>query len=220
MSPNATASPQTSSSDTTQTQAQTHRTFSEPTPLPKRQLIVVYLVQFGEPISFTVLFPFMYFSVTLFSGRFTNTADGSVTAVYGRQVRDFHITDDPTRIGYYVGLLAASFAVAQFFSGLPWGFLSDRIGRRPVILFGLAGTTICLLLFGLSVSFAWAMTVRIMTGLVNGNVGVLKSVLGEITDETNQARAFSYMPMVYGIGFIAGPTIGGLLSNPAETYPD
>jgi MFS family permease len=72
--------------------------------------------------------------------------------------------------------------------GLPWGYLSDRIGRRPVILYGLMGTTITSILFGLSQSFAWAMTVRIMAGLVNGNIGVMKSMLGEITDVTNQGK--------------------------------
>ncbi|KAI9591300.1 major facilitator superfamily domain-containing protein [Syncephalis fuscata] len=169
----------------------------ESTPLPTRQLIVICCARFGEPVSFTMLFPFVYF---------VN--------------KRLHMTDDQKEIGYYVGFLASSFAVAQFFSGLPWGYLSDQIGRRPVIMAGLLGTTICSLLFGLSTSFAWAITVRIMAGLLNGNIGVVKSMVGEITDATNQARAFSFLPMVYGMGCIVGPTIGGLLSYPADKYPE
>jgi MFS family permease len=53
---------------------------------------------------------------------------------------------------------------------------------------GLLGTTVCSLLFGLSTSFAWAMSVRIMAGLLNGNIGVIKSMVGEITDETNRGK--------------------------------
>jgi MFS family permease len=60
---------------------------------------------------------------------------------------------------------------------------------------------------------------RSILGLMNANIGVLKCVFGEITDETNQARAFSLMPLCFAIGSIIGPSIGGKFSNPTEGFP-
>ncbi|RKP07552.1 major facilitator superfamily domain-containing protein, partial [Thamnocephalis sphaerospora] len=166
-----------------------------PTPLPRGQMFVFCCARIGEPIAFTVLFPFMYF------------------------VTDLNVTDDPRRLGIFVGLLAASYSISQFLSSLPWGALSDRIGRRPVILSGLCGTTLSLLMLGLSKSYLWAIAARIMAGLLNGNSGVMMSLLGEISDHSNRARAFSIMPALYGVGSTIGPIIGGMLSNPATQFP-
>ncbi|KAI8143235.1 major facilitator superfamily domain-containing protein [Fennellomyces sp. T-0311] len=136
-------------------------------------------------------------------------------------VRDFNITDEK-HVGYYVGLITSAFAVAQLLTGMPWGMLSDRIGRRPVILTGMVGTMTSILLLGLSKSFAWALISRSLCGILNGNVGVLKSMVSEITLEhtpEQRARAFSFLPLMYGIGSIIGPVLGGMLSNPVQTYP-
>ena len=72
-----------------------------------------------------------------------------------------------------------------------WGWISDRIGRRPVIVIGLLGNTITNLSFGVSHSLSWAIFSRLSCGLLNGNVAVAKSILGEITDSTNQSMGFS-----------------------------
>jgi len=71
-----------------------------------------------------------------------------------------------------------------------------------------------------SLNFPMALTSRILFGLVNGNIGTLKTYLGEITDRTNQARAFSFVGMTFGLGSIIGPCIGGLLARPCQQYPD
>ncbi|RKP34344.1 major facilitator superfamily domain-containing protein, partial [Dimargaris cristalligena] len=164
--------------------------------LPRRQITVLLLFRISEPISFTVLFPFVYF-----------------------MVRDFHITDDPKEIGFYVGLVASAFSIAQLTTGMLWGFLSDRIGRRPITLLGVMGTIVCSVLFGMSQSLAWAVTVRALWGALNGNTSTAKTIMAEITDETNQARGFSLLPLCRNLGSIVGPMIGGLLSNPVDNYP-
>ncbi|CAM0135272.1 unnamed protein product [Umbelopsis sp. WA50703] len=100
--------------------------------------------------------------------------------------------------------------------------LSDRIGRRPVILTGLTGTMISIFLFGLSKSFAWAIISRSLCGILNGNVGVLKSMIAEITvdvSEADRARAFSLLPLMFGLGSIVGPVLGGFLADPVKNYP-
>ncbi|RKP34180.1 major facilitator superfamily domain-containing protein, partial [Dimargaris cristalligena] len=147
------------------------------TPLPWRQITVLMLFRISEPISFTVLFPFVYF-----------------------MVRDFHITEDPKEIGFYVGIVASVFSIAQLITGMLWGFLSDRLGRRPIMLFGVLGTIVCSFLFGLSKSLLWAVMVRLLWGSLNGNAGTAKTIMAEITDETNQARGFSLLPLCWNLG--------------------
>jgi MFS family permease len=114
--------------------------------------------------------------------------------------------------------VASTFSLAQMCSGIPWGMLSDRVGRRPVILCGLLGTTVSMLLFGLSQSLALALTMRAMCGLLNGNISVVKSAMAELTDETNQARGFSLMPMVWGLGSIGMGFIDRGISG-GHTHP-
>ena len=101
-------------------------------------------------------------------------------------VKDFKITEDSTQIGMYVGYIASSFAIAQFLTSMFWGYMSDKFGRKPIILLGLIGTAISLLLFGLSKSLTWAIATRTLCGLLNGNVGIVKSVVAEITDSPGE----------------------------------
>ena len=132
-------------------------------------------------------------------------------------VKDFGYVEKD--VGFYVGFIASSFSLAQFLTSMQWGRLSDRIGRRPVLLIGLIGNSISTCLFGLSRTLIWAICSRSLCGLLNGNIGVAKSVLGEITDSSNQGAAFSLIGLNYGIGLIIGPMLGGLLSHPVENYP-
>lgn len=117
---------------------------------------------------------------------------------------------DPTQVGVYVGTIASSFAFAQLATNFFWGWLSDRIGRKPVILLGASLTAACFVAFGFCRTLAQAITVQALMGLVNGNQGVISTCLGEITDKSNQSKAFVYLPVVYGIGGITGPALGGL----------
>ncbi|KAJ1916115.1 hypothetical protein IWQ60_008217 [Tieghemiomyces parasiticus] len=166
------------------------------TALPRRQIIALCLLRIAEPISFSVLFPFVYF-----------------------MVQDFHVTDDPRDVAFYVGLLASTFSFAQLTTGMPWGMVSDRIGRRPVILTGAMATIACSVLFGLSPSLRWAILVRLVWGACNGSVSTAKTIMAELTDETNMARGFSLLPLCRNLGTLLGPVIGGLLSRPADHYP-
>lgn len=113
--------------------------------------------------------------------------------------------------GLYVGLIASSFALAQFTTNFMWGSLSDRIGRKPVVLIGTILTAACFVAFGFCRTLWQAILVQVLMGLVNGNQGVISTCLGEITDRSNQSKAFTYLPVIYGIGGITGPALGGLL---------
>jgi MFS family permease len=133
-------------------------------------------------------------------------------------VKGFAMSDNEKEIGYFVGMLASSFCVAQLFTSLPWGWISDRIGRRPVVLIGLVGNAITCTMFGWSKTFWFALAMRTLCGFLNGNVGVVKSMLGEMTDATNRGLAFAYWESAYGLGSIVGPMLGGMLVNPTERF--
>ncbi|CAE6427595.1 unnamed protein product [Rhizoctonia solani] len=165
------------------------------TPLPVKQVFVLCLMSFAEPVSIFI-FPFV-----------------------NQMIEELGVTSDPKEIGYYSGFIEGVFSFAQFFTIYFWGSLSDRIGRRPVLISGLCGVVGSTIMFGLSKSFVAMLFSRALCGVLNGNSAVIKSVLGEITDETNQGVAFSYLPLCWSLGALLAPALGGFLSHPAERYP-
>ncbi|KIJ60665.1 hypothetical protein HYDPIDRAFT_43197 [Hydnomerulius pinastri MD-312] len=169
----------------------------KPTPIPTGQLAALCTVRLVDPIAFTQLFPYV--------NEFMN---------------DLHLTDDPSRIGFYSGLVESTFAISQLCSIYQWARLSDVIGRRPVILIGILGLAATTLMFGLSKSLAAVLFARCIGGLFSGNIAVIHSVLGEITDSTNQAVAFPIYGLIWPLGSIIGPLIGGSFSHPASKYPE
>jgi len=114
-----------------------------------------------------------------------------------------------------VTLHCATVAVTVLF----WSRLSDHIGRKPVILFCLAGTAASIVLFGFSRTFWTIIVSRCLHGAMNGNMGVVKSAMAELTDETNIARGFSLIQAASSVGYVIGPLIGGTLSRPQDRWP-
>lgn len=124
------------------------------------------------------------------------------------------------RVGLGVGLLASAFFLAQLVTVVHWGKAADRWGRRPVLLIGLVGTGITMAAFGFAESFWFALVMRALTGALNGNVAIAKVYVGECSDSSNIARAFSYLSFTWGLGVISAPALGGFLASPAEQYPE
>jgi MFS family permease len=124
----------------------------------------------------------------------------------------------PGQVGVYVGTIASAFALAQLATNFFWGWLSDHIGRKPVILLGTFFTAVCFIGFGFVKTLPQAIAVQALMGLLNGNQGVVSTCLGEITDRSNQSKAFTYLPVLYGLGGITGPVIGGMLVSPRNPF--
>ncbi|CDR98554.1 hypothetical protein, partial [Sporisorium scitamineum] len=93
-----------------------------------------------------------------------------------------------SQLGYYAGIVESTFSLVTFFTIFWWARLSDRIGRKPVLLFGLFGSFLSVNAFGFAKTFPQMVVARSIAGLMNGNIVILKSVLAEVTDDTNQAR--------------------------------
>lgn len=131
-----------------------------------------------------------------------------------------------------VGVLVASNALAQFFGGPIIGRLSDRFGRRPLLIFSLAGTLVSFVLLGLveplgellasfvsaritigSAALAILFCSRILDGLFGGDVSLARAYITDVTDEKNRARGLGMIGAAFGLGFIIGPAMGGTLAN-------
>lgn len=136
-------------------------------------------------------------------------------------IASFGITHDERKIAMYVGGVTSAFTLAEFIAGVFWGRVSDRIGRKPVLLIGLVGTALSMISFGFSTSFVAALAARAVGGLLNGNMGVLQTTVAELVKEKeHQPRAYSIMPFVWCLGSIIGPAMGGALAQPCDNYPD
>lgn len=85
-------------------------------------------------------------------------------------IRDFKVSHRESETAVYAGMVTSAFAFAEFSSGVAWGRLSDRIGRKPVLLTGLAGTALSMLIFGFAPNLLVALLARALGGLLNGYV--------------------------------------------------
>ncbi|RYP22165.1 hypothetical protein DL765_001813 [Monosporascus sp. GIB2] len=157
------------------------------TPLPVNQLALLALLSLSEQSALNSISPYLPEMI----GSFPDVA--------------------PDQVGLYVGLLASAFALAQLATNLFWGYLADHIGRKPVMLLGTSLLCVCFTFFGFCSRYWHIVLVHVAMGLLNGNAAVVPTCLGELTDRSNQSRAFTWLPVVYSLGSITGPALGGLL---------
>lgn len=120
---------------------------------------------------------------------------------------------NPSQEGLLLALLLSSYSLAQFLSAPFWGRLSDRIGRRPVILVGLIGSSIAFAMFGLVTTYPLFLTSRIFAGLFTGaTLPTARAYVADITPPDERARRYGLLGAAFGIGFTFGPAIGSVLS--------
>jgi multidrug resistance protein len=114
---------------------------------------------------------------------------------------------------FLVGLLSTSFSLAQFLFAPLWGRLSDRIGRRPVILVGLLGSAASYALFAVATSLPLLFVARTLAGIAGANIPTAQAFIADITTPDKRARGMGLIGAAFGLGFIFGPAIGGFLSH-------
>src|SRR4051794_497214 len=120
---------------------------------------------------------------------------------------------------FTIGLLFASFSISQLFASPVLGDLSDRWGRRPVLIFSLIGTVASFVMMALAHSLSILFAARIVDGLSGGNITTARAYIGDIATDENRARAFGMLGAAFGLGFIIGPALGGLFARISYTAP-
>ncbi|PTS84462.1 tetracycline resistance MFS efflux pump, partial [Sphingomonas sp. HMWF008] len=124
--------------------------------------------------------------------------------------------DDATRIA---GYMLVAFAVAQFFAGPVLGNLSDRFGRRPVLIASMLAFGADYALMAWAPTLAWLFLGRAIAGIAGAVYGPASSVIADVTPPEKRSAAFGYVSAAFGIGFIIGPALGGVIAGLGERAP-
>lgn len=161
----------------------------------KGALLVLFLVTMIDMIGFGIVIPFLTYLV-----------------------EDLATDQDIAAVGIWVGLLMTSYSAAQFLFSPVWGGLSDRIGRRPVLMIGLVGNTVFFTMFGLANTLLMALVARFLAGVFNGNIAVARAYIGDVSTPKQLATRMGLVGAAFGLGFTIGPFLGGELSSPAERW--
>ncbi len=155
-----------------------------------RPLLIIFLTIFVNLIGFGIIIPLLPFYAQTF---------GASPAV--------------------VGLLFAVFSICQLVAAPALGDLSDRYGRRPVLVFSLAGTVASFVMLAVAHSLTMLFLARIVDGLSGGNISTARAYVADITEPKDRARAYGLIGAAFGLGFILGPAITGVLAKVSYTAP-
>ena len=161
-----------------------------PVPAQRSSLTIIFVTVFIDLLGFGIVLPLLPY--------------------YAHQ---FHAS------GMAAGALIAVYSAMQFVCAPWWGRWSDRIGRRPVILVSLAGSTLSYLLFALADGIGLLFVSRILAGVAGANISVAQAFIADTTSEQDRARGMGLIGAAFGLGFVFGPVIGGLLAHYGHAAP-
>ncbi|AES72135.2 protein ZINC INDUCED FACILITATOR 1 [Medicago truncatula] len=161
-----------------------------------RNLSFIWMAVLCGTLPLASLFPFVYF-----------------------MVEDFNIAESEEDISAYAGYVGSSYMFGRTLTSILWGIISDRYGRKPVIIVGAITVVIFNTFFGLSTNLWMAIGMRFLLGSLNGLLGPIRAYATEIFREENQALGLSTVVAAWGVGLVIGPALGGYLAQPELKYP-
>jgi len=135
---------------------------------------------------------------------------GIVLPLLPRYAHKFQAAD------YEIGLLMASYSAMQFLFSPIWGRVSDRVGRRPILLLGLAGSVISYTLFAFADTMTLLFVSRIAAGIFGATIGTAHAYIADVTPKEKRGREMALIGVAFGVGFTVGPAIGGLTYSEAH----
>ena len=155
-----------------------------------RPLLVIFLTVFVNLVGFGIIIPLLPFYAETF---------GASPVV--------------------IGLLFAAFSLAQLVAAPVLGALSDRFGRRPILIFSLVGTVISFAMLAVAQSLTMLFAARVIDGLSGGNITIARAYIADVTEPGERAKAFGFLGAAFGLGFIVGPGLAGLFAHISYTAP-
>jgi DHA1 family tetracycline resistance protein-like MFS transporter len=155
-----------------------------------RPLLIIFLTIFVNLIGFGIIIPLLPF--------YAQTFGASPLAI---------------------GLLFAIFSLCQLIAAPALGDLSDRYGRRPVLIFSLLGTVVSFVMLALAQTLTMLFLARIVDGLSGGNISTARAYVADVTEPKDRARAYGLIGAAFGLGFIFGPALSGVLAKVSYTAP-
>ena len=155
---------------------------------PRSALLLIFVITFLNTLGMTLIMPIVPF----------------ITQRY---------VTSPSAVAVWVGILTSSYALCSFLAAPALGALSDRVGRKPVLVFSVLGSAVGFVVFGIGGALWVLLLGRIIDGLTGGNISAIFAYLADITPPEERASRFGLVGAISGVGFMIGPAIGGLLST-------
>lgn len=153
-------------------------------------MVVIFITVVIDLIGFGVMIPILPFYVESFGGT-----------------------------GFEIGMLTAVYSMMQFIFAPIWGQLSDRYGRRPILFFSILGSAAGFLIIGLANALWLVFLGRIIAGITGGNISTAQAYIADITTPENRAKGMGLIGAAFGLGFVFGPALGGILSKFGTSAP-
>ena len=147
------------------------------------------------------------------------TGLGLIIPVVPKLIEDLLHTTNISKVALFGGLLTFSYAIMQFLFAPVLGNLSDKFGRRPVLLFSLLGFGLDYLLLAFAPSIGWLFVGRIIAGITGASMTTASAYIADISTPETRAQNFGMIGAAFGLGFIVGPMIGGLLGEMGPRIP-
>jgi DHA1 family tetracycline resistance protein-like MFS transporter len=143
---------------------------------------------------------------------------GIVVPVLPALIKEFADGSTPLA-GRYVGIIGASYSLTQFLCAPIMGALSDRFGRRPVLLAALFGLGVDYIIQGLAPNLGWLFVGRVFAGMMGGSISTANAYIADVSTAETRARNYGMVGVMFGLGFICGPALGGLLGSYNLRFP-
>ncbi|EME86364.1 uncharacterized protein MYCFIDRAFT_45398 [Pseudocercospora fijiensis CIRAD86] len=174
----------------------TSETDNEEERMPYAQIFLLCYASIAEPVAYFGIFPFINEMIE----------------------RNGHL--DEENVGFWSGMIESLFSLVQMVLMIFYGRLADRLGRKPILVWSLAGVSVTTALFGLSRTLWQMILLRCLAGTFAGSVVTMRTMISENTTKASQGRAFSWYMFARNLGIFIGPLIGGGLADPAEQFPN